>query len=134
LDHLKKTSRIAWPIKAFIAIGGEAKLIEALKECLNFNDIAFDQQLIDKNYDILCYLRDHQLGDFAPRLEVFLAAHDERLRFAAVEALIEQNHQGVPRMLERFLTDSTSENTRLRRAVLEAFARKGWPLTNPTQV
>jgi hypothetical protein len=127
-SHLKKTLRIAWPIKALKKIGTEAQIVETLKASLNFSDIAFDQARIDKNYDILCYLVDYQIGDFSDKIVQFLDVHDERLRFAATELLIEQDYAKIPNFLERFLNDTSAENTRIRQDVVQAFLKNRWPV------
>src|SRR5690606_16271037 len=99
-EHLKKTTRIAWPIKILKALGKESQVIDILKESLNFGDIAFDQAQVDKNYDILCYLAEYQLGDFVDRLTHFLKDPDERVRYATCELLIDQEQPGISRSEE----------------------------------
>jgi len=130
-DQLTKTSRIAWPIKVLQKISDETVVVESLKDCLDFNDISFNQEKIDKNYDILCYLADYKVPGFANEIAHFLKAHDERVRCAAVELLCLQDDPSIPSLLERFLTDDSSENTRLRRATAIAFMQRGWKLNNP---
>ncbi len=92
----------------------------------------FDQSLVDKNYDILCYLRDYDLADFSPKLSHFLTVPDERVRFAAVEALLEQDHNDVPGLVERFLSDTSVENIRIKNSVIDAFVRKDWSVKDLT--
>lgn len=129
-EHIKETNRIAWPIKALTKLGNDEQAVEALKECLNFDDISFDQAKLDKNYDILCYLVDYQLGSFTDKIVAFLEVHDERIRFATVELLLEQDNANVPSYLEKFLWDSSAENTRLCQAVTHKFSEKQWKLVN----
>ena len=119
-SHIQKTSRIAWPIKALNKLGSEDQVVEVLKSCLEFGDISFDQAKLDKNYDILCYLVDYQLGDYTEKVAKFLDDHDERIRFASAELLIEQNDPKIPEYLEKFLADTSAENTRIRQTVTEA--------------
>ena len=132
--HLSATTRIAWPIKALKSLGKEDLVVEALKAALNFGDISFDQSAVDKNYDVLCYLRDYKLSGFTDQLTHFLVDPDERVRFAAVELILEQNEQRTSPALERFLIDDSSENRRLRQAVSQAFVERKWPVTNPDVV
>ena len=80
----------------------ENQLIETLKSALEFADVRFDQAKVDKNYDLLCYLRDFQLEGFEERLSHFLGDVDERVRFAAAEVLIEQDSNKVSEYLEPF--------------------------------
>ncbi len=131
--HLQVTNRIAWPIKALAKVSQESQLVDSLKSCLNFGDISFDQAKIDKNFDILCYLRDFQLPGLLDKIAGFLQVPDERLRFAGCEVILEQDDPKVPSMIEPFLADSSSENTRLRQLAVEAFVTKGWPLSKPEQ-
>lgn len=132
-DHLKSTSRIAWPIKALRGAAGddEAIVIDTLKDCLDFGEVSFDQSKVDKNFDILCYLRDYKLPGYADKIAHFLKDPDERVRFAALEVLIEQDEDNVPEHIEKFLSDNSSENTRLRQATIEAFLDHQWKLKNP---
>lgn len=130
-SHLLKTSRIAWPIKLLKALGEESQVTEILKEALDFGDVAFDQAKVDKNYDILCYMIEYKLPDFTEKLAHFLSDPDERVRFAAAEAMIEQDDPKVPELLERFIGDDSAENTRIRRSVVEAFFKHRWQLKTP---
>ncbi len=133
-EHLRSSDHIAWPIKLLTQIGNEESLAESLKAALNFEDVAFDQAAVDKNYDVLCYLRDHQLPGFIGKIAHFLNDPDERVRFAAVEVLIEQKDPQVPRLVEHFIGDESSENRRIRQSVVEAFAQHGWKLANPEKL
>ena len=133
-EHLNNTSRIAWPIKALMATTEEEKAVEVLKECLDFGEIDFDQSKVDKNFDILCYLADFSVPGFAEKLAHFLKSHDERIRFATVELLKHQDDAQIPKMLEEFLADQTSENTRLRQSVTEAFVEKGWQVSDDSNL
>lgn len=127
--HLMESLRIAWPIKVIRELGDDESLANILFECLDFTDVSLDQAKVDKNYDILCYLRDCKLEeDKIERLAHFLEALDERVRFAATEALIEQGHAAVASCLERFLSDDSPENTRMRQAALQAFLSQRWKL------
>jgi hypothetical protein len=130
-EHLLTTNRIAWPIKTLKALGKEDQVIEILKSALEFADVRFDQAKVDKNYDILCYMIDYKLPDFAGQLLHFVADPDERVRFAATEVLIEQDDPAVPGALERFIGDESPDNTRIRRSVIEAFLKHGWKLKEP---
>lgn len=130
-EHLLKTSRIAWPIKILKALGDEAQVIDVLRAALDFGDVAFDQHKVDKNYDILCYLRDYKIPGLADQVAHFLRDPDERVRFAAAEVLVEQEDSSLAPLLEGFLGDDSAENTRLRQAAIEAFLRYQWSLKDP---
>jgi hypothetical protein len=130
-DHLLTTNRIAWPIKVLKALGNEGEVVEILKGALDFGDIAFDQARVDKNYDILCYLVEYKLPGFVDRLAHFVNDPDERVRFAATEVLIEQDDPAAAPYLERFIGDTSPENTRIRQSVVTAFLGKGWKLQHP---
>jgi hypothetical protein len=132
-EHLKNTTRIAWPIKILNKIAPEDLVVKTLREVLDPAANSFDQAAVDKNYDVLCYLRDYKLEGFLDTLKGFLANPDERVRFAAAEALIEQEYPEVPALLEGFLVDDTSENRRIRQAVVDAFLEKGWKVSNPAK-
>lgn len=131
-EHLLHTNRIAWPIKILKALGKEIEVTEILKAALNFGDVAFDQAIVDKNFDILCYLIDYKLPDFEEKLSHFLDDHDERVRFGCAELMIEQDGAKVAPMLERFLADESPDNIRIRKSVVDAFVSKKWKLQNPS--
>lgn len=65
------------------------------------------------------------------KIEFFLASPDERVRFSALEVILEQEDERVPSIAEPYLSDSTAENTRLRQAALDVFADKQWQLKDP---
>lgn len=130
-EHLKVTTRIAWPIKILTKLTVEHDLVVILLESLNYDDVSFDQAVVDKNYDILCYLSDFKLPGMAEKIAHFLDDPDERVRFAAVEVLVNLETPGINRQLEKFITDESSENRRLRATVIEAFVRHKWPVEEP---
>lgn len=131
-EHLMQTTRIAWPIKLLKALGEESEVIAILKSALDYTDVAFDQAKVDKNYDILCYLRDYQLPGFAKDVAHFLRDPDERVRFAATEVLLEQKDDPtVPPLLEHFVADESPDNIRMRQLTIQAFLSREWKLENP---
>ena len=129
-NWLTKTDRIAWPLKALKKVSSEAVFIDSLKSILNFEDVSMTAASVNKNYDVLCYLRDYQLGDFAGKLAHFLNDPDERVRFAACEVLLEQDDPKLAKVVEDFLLDQTMENRRLKQAVAETFERKKWQVSS----
>ena len=128
LEHLKKTNRIAWPIKIYSKLVGEDELIKVLLEVINYEDVSFDQSKVDKNYDILCYLMDYKLPDGGQSLLSITKDHDERVRYAAAEAILEQKKPEVVSQLEPFLFDESPENIRIRQAVVEAYCENAWTI------
>ena len=129
LEHLRASKSIAWPVKILSAISSKEELVENLRSSLEFGDIDFSQEIVNKNYDILCHLRDHSLKDKGEALFRFLKAHDERLRVAAVETILTQNHEENFVKLEPFLLDNTSENIRLKQSIAQKFIDEGRKLT-----
>lgn len=125
-ERISTTTRIAWPIKALKNLSSEEVVVQGLISALNFGEVAFDQDQVDKNYDVLCYLRDYKLPNEVSRLSHFLKDTDERVRFACCEFLVEQDDPSVAGLVEPFLADSSSENLRLRQATIEAFLTRGW--------
>ncbi len=125
-DWLKTTTRIAWPIKILNQLGQESVVADCLKSALDYGEVSFTQHVVDKNYDILCYLRDFQLGSDVDKIAHFLNDSDERVRYAAAEVLIAQQSGEIKSKLEPFLVDESSENRRIRGAVAQFFVQKGW--------
>ncbi len=125
-DWLKTTTRIAWPIKVLNQLGQESVVAVCLKSALDYGEVSFTQHVVDKNYDILCYLRDFQLGSDVDKIAHFLNDSDERVRYAAAEVLIAQQSGEIKSKLEPFLVDESSENRRIRGAVAQFFVQKGW--------
>ena len=116
---------LAWPIKAIKSIADDKVVVDCLVSTLDFEDVSFDQAAVEKNYDILCYLVDYKLGDFTSKLVHFLKDPDERVRFAAVEAILEQDvNEEIRASLEPFLFDDSSENRRIKQAIANAFVYK----------
>lgn len=132
-ERLRRTTRIAWPIKALKALADEKTVVESLISALNFGEVSFDQGQVDKNYDVLCYLRDYKLPLDVEKIAHFLNDADERVRFACCEFLVEQESPLVPSLIEVFLSDNSSENLRLRQASVEAFLNKGWKVKDLTR-
>ena len=129
---LQHTSRIAWPIKAIKSIADDKVVVDCLVSTLDFEDVSFDQAAVEKNYDILCYLVDYKLGDFTPKLVHFLKDPDERVRYAAVEAILEQDvDDSLKKDLEAFLFDDSAENRRIKQAVAAAFVKNNWKVSSP---
>lgn len=127
-ERLSVTDRIAWPIKALKALADNDTVAKVLKSALNFEDVTFDQSAVDKNYDILCYLREFDLKGFFGEVAHFLKDPDERVRFAAAEALIDQKNPEVKTHLEPLLGDNSVENSRIKKSVEGFFKSNGWPL------
>jgi hypothetical protein len=127
---LQQTQRIAWPIKVLKELGQDSVVVECLKSALNFKDVAFDQGAVDKNYDILCYLREYAIPDSVDQIAHFLKDPDERVRFAAAELLIAQKLDATREHLAPFLKDESAENRRVRQAVIEAYVERGWKVVN----
>ncbi|MBF0440404.1 MAG: hypothetical protein HQK54_00720 [Oligoflexales bacterium] len=132
-EKLQKTLRIAWPIKILTELADEATMIETLKSALDYKDVSFDQAAVDKNYDILCYLREYKLSGFLDKLSHFLKDPDERVRFACTEVIIEQEDGDTQGLLEPFLADASAENTRIRQAVIDAFFNRKWKVRDPSK-
>lgn len=131
IEHIRVSDRVAWPIKALKKLASDDQVIDALESCLDYGDISFDQGKVDKNYDLLCYLRDYKLSDeFTRKLFYFLEQYDERVRFAAVEALLEQTESQIPAKLEGFMKDASAENTRIRQAVTRGFVDRKWKVSS----
>lgn len=132
-EWMQKTSRIAWPIKVLYELGQDQVVVDCLKAALNYGEVAFSQNDVDKNYDILCYLRDYQIHELIPQIEHFLVDADERVRYAAAEVLIAQKTDEVKDKLVRFLSDDSAENRRIRGAVAQLFIDRQWKVPNPSQ-
>lgn len=130
-EHLRRTDHIAWTAKILLQLGGEKEVASALLACLDFgDDVAFDRAKVDKNYDILCHLHDFDVADLSRDIVHFLDDNDERVRFATAEILIKQKADYAPELLEKFISDDSAENTRLRQSVLAAFIANSWEIKN----
>ncbi len=128
--HLRRTDHIAWPAKLLLQLGGEGEVAAALLTCLDFGDVAFDRAKTDKNYDLLCHLHDFDVSDLPRDIVHFLDDSDERVRFATAKILIKQKADYAAEVLEKFISDDSAENTRLRQSVLAAFIANHWVIKN----
>ena len=132
LAHLKKTTRIAWPIKILKALGkSDDHVIECLLGTLEYSDVSFDQAQTDKNYDILCHLADYKKTGLKDKIGHFLKDPDERVRYAAAEVLMEQDLGEVGDTLEVLMRDQNPDNSRIRQTVVRKYLEQGWPIQNP---
>lgn len=129
-QHLLNTNKIAWPVKILSKIADKETVLAVLKQAIEFGDVSFDDNKINKNYDVLCYLRDYNLDGFITKLAPFLEDADERIRFATIEALAEQDDPSLPDLFEPFVADESSENRRIREVVVQTFLSRGWKLKN----
>ncbi len=129
-QHLRRTDHIAWTVKILLQLGGEKEVAKALLACLDFGDVAFDRAKVDKNYDVLCHVLDFDVSDLSRDIVHFLDDNDERVRFAAAEILIKQRADYAAEVLEKFISDDSAENTRLRQSVLAAFIANSWAIKN----
>ena len=129
-EHLRRTDHIAWTAKILLQLGGEQEVARALLACLDFSDVACDRAKVDKNYDVLCHLHDFDVSDLSRDIVHFLDDNDERVRFSTAEILIEQKADYAAEVLEKFISDDSAENTRLRPSVLAAFIANGWVIKN----
>jgi hypothetical protein len=130
-EHLAKTHKMAWPIKILTQLAPADDVKNILLNALNFDDISFDQILVDKNYDVLCYLADFSLGADWSKICPFLNDPDERVRFACVEVLGQQDDPNIKDHVVQFLKDETPENRRIRMSVIQLFLKNQWPIDNP---
>lgn len=132
LNHLKSTTRIAWPIKILKALGkSEDHVVECLLSVLNYEEVSFDQAQTDKNYDVLCHLADYKRPGLAEKISHFQKDPDERVRYAAAEVLMEQNLEESHGFLEPLLSDQNPDNSRIRQTVIRRYLEQGWPVKRP---
>ncbi len=132
LEHLKGTTRIAWPIKILKALGkSEDHVVECLLGTLEYSDVSFDQARTDKNYDILCHLADYKKPGLREKISHFLKDPDERVRYATAEVLMEQDLGEVADTLETLMRDENPDNSRIRQTVVRKYLEQSWTVANP---
>jgi hypothetical protein len=133
-EHILSTLKIAWPLKIYEQLASEKELLDLLLSCLDYSEVDFDHNKLDKNYDILCRLRDFKITGEAQKVTHFLKQHDERLRFAAIELLLGQEDDDITKDLEKFIFDTSSENIRIRQAIIEKFIKENRKISNKKAV
>jgi HEAT repeat protein len=132
LEHLKTTTRIAWPIKILKSlVRSDDRIVECLLGTLDYSDVSFDQARTDKNYDILCHLADFKRRGLKDRISHFLSVPDERVRYAAAEVLMEQDLDEVGETLETLMRDENPDNSRIRQAVVQKYLDLNWAIQKP---
>ena len=132
LEHLKNTTRIAWPIKILKSLGrSDEHVVECLLGTLDYADVSFDQAKTDKNYDILCHLADYKKHGLKDRVLHFLKDPDERVRYATAEVLMEQDLHEVGETLEGLMRDENPDNSRIRQAVVRKYLEQNWIVQKP---
>lgn len=127
-SHLKETTKIAWPLKILTKVCTPDQVRDVIKDALFFGETSFDIYKLEKNYDLLCYLRDYQTPDFIDKIAFFIDNPDERIRCAAVDCLVEQEEkqEEIQALVEKFLWDDSAENIRVRETVLDCYIEKKW--------
>lgn len=131
--HLLKSEHIAWPLKALLALSDEATVVKTLSDGLDYGKVDFEPHKVEKNYDILCHLRDYSAPVDLAKMAHFLSATDERVRYAAVELITEKGSAEFLPQLEPFIYDTADENRRLRSTVVNAYIEHQWKLKDKAQ-
>lgn len=129
LECLKTKRRISWPIKILEKAVSRDEFIVALLENLTTEYVFFDENVQERNIEILLALKEVPDVRVMEKAKLLVNSRDEEVRVAALECLEAQaEHSDDARtmilsVLEEPMTDQT---TRLHGYVKSMAQRHGW--------
>lgn len=125
---LKASDNVNWPERILSNILNDDKavigtLLEVIEEERDSGDMKGQ-----KRAKLLGLLVKYEDPRIPAVVATFLHDFDESVRFTAVEVLDQQGDPSVREKLIEVMTGPDEESVRVRRRILEAFARHGWSI------
>ncbi len=127
--NLSSKKRISWQMKIAEKIFDENEYKDILIKNLNTDMQVFDEDVLERNTEILLALKelsDEKIVDIAQK---FLQSRDEHVRMAALECLEEQaSHiqQAKQIILDLLLQTPNDDNSRFLGVATEVAKKHGW--------
>ncbi len=131
-ENLEKDFNISWTIQTLNKLG-IGDVVPALLSVINYEDLSFAKDKLEKNLEILTMLRDYKHPEIYDKTKEFLDNHDERIRFATLELLAIQDPSRASQDLAIYITDETVENLRLQNRVIKLYHENQWKIPNHKQ-
>lgn len=128
-EVLATKKRLAWPIKIAEKIFSQEEYILLLLGHLNSNMAVFDEDVLERNEEILLALRELHDERIVQRAKEFLSCGYENVRMAALECL--ENQASVFATAKEIIlnlsqTPMTDDNSRFIGVVNEISKKHGW--------
>lgn len=122
---VRKNENFARPLQVVEEHEGAHVVVDLLLEMLGREVDPFKPE---KKRQILIKLAEYIDDRVAERVPALLEDFDEGVRYAAVEALLSQEHPVVQPELAKALANRQEESNRLRVRIAEAFHKRSWSL------
>ncbi|MES2615616.1 MAG: hypothetical protein V4591_09395 [Bdellovibrionota bacterium] len=128
-EAIKTKKRLAWPIKIAEKIFSQEAYVALLLENLNLNMEVFDEDILERNSEILLALREIHDERIVQVAQEFLSCRDENVRMAALECLenqasaIEKAKEIILNLIKMPVTD---DNSRFIGVVNEITKKHNW--------
>jgi len=121
----RSATQFARPLKLVDHFEGEEEVVSLLLEMLDAENDPFKPE---KKRQILIRLAEYVDPRIRDGIQDALRDFDEGIRYAAVEALLAQDHELVQADLASCLGDDKEDSNRLRVRIAEAFHQRDWGL------
>lgn len=126
----RTATQFARPLKLVDHFEGEEAVVTLLLEMLAVENDPFKPE---KKRQILIRLAEYSDPRIRDGIQDALRDFDEGIRYAAVEALLAQDHESVQTDLAECIADDKEDSNRLRVRIAEAFNQRNWGLGEHAQ-
>ena len=126
----RTATQFARPLKLVDHFEGEEAVVTLLLEMLVVENDPFKPE---KKRQILIRLAEYTDPRIRDGIQDALRDFDEGIRYAAVEALLAQDHECVQTDLAECIADDKEDSNRLRVRIAEAFNQRNWGLGEHAQ-
>lgn len=128
-NYLSSKTKVSWPIKIAEKLFEPNVYRDILLENLSTDMVVFDEDILEKNVEILLALKDVKSPLVFERALEFLNSRSEMIRMAALECVDGQaGHESVVKdhILQLLKTAPTGDNTRFLGVAQEIAKKHNW--------
>ncbi|MBM74426.1 MAG: hypothetical protein CMK59_03425 [Proteobacteria bacterium] len=130
-EWIKTNDKFARPLTLVEHHEGEEGVVDLLMEIVRLENDQFKPEKKRQGLIHLAKFKDNRIPSVAiPELDNF----DEGVRYAAVEALSNQEGEDVREALSAALSNPNEESNRYRVRIAEVFLNQNWQLSNPDAI
>lgn len=127
--YLQTKPRVSWIIKIAEKIFSAEEFLELLLNNLNPDMVEFDDNILERNIEILLALKDISHAKIAEKVSLFLKCKNDEVRLAALECLETQAHdfseaRGI--MVDLLKQPLTDDNSRFMGVVKIITQKNNW--------
>jgi hypothetical protein len=124
--YLRSADSISWPLRLLDKVGDPEEILAALKEVIEKSPPGYERDPT-KKIQLVHHLGHFQHPEASTLVAPYLEDMDEGVRFASVEALVEQKREDVARApLVKLFASDQEESRRIRLKICEGFVERGW--------